>query len=323
MRNKFINIDHRPYREMNSFKSLHKIVSAAMSPHPDRRPKQPLPALSFDWQQWKQVVSKIDSYSWFGHSTVLLGLQGKSLLLDPVFNSASPISPVMPRFQSPVCQPHDLGIIDILLISHNHYDHLDLLTIRKLIGKVRKIIVPIGLKKFFCSVGFSEDIIAELNWWQEYEDDSFKITCAPAQHFSGRTLLDRNQTLWCSWVLQDNRHTIYFSGDSGFSNHFNEIHRKFGAFDIAFMENGQYNPLWQAVHMLPSQSALAGYQLNANYFIPIHWSAYSLSLHAWYDPANQALEHASQYDYQLQIPLMGQIQNIKEKFPLNLWWVPS
>lgn len=280
-------------------------------------------------------VEKIDSVGiadyndttrmiWFGHSTFLLQMENSSILIDPMFGKVPAPHPFLGnnRFSKELPIEIDkLPSIDAVLISHDHYDHLDYGSIKKLKDKVGKFYVPLGVGAHLIEWGVPEENVTELDWWQEVKFNDLNFICTPAQHFSGRGLTDRSTTLWSSWVIKSDKESIYFSGDSGYGPHFKEIGEKFGPFDFAMMECGQYNELWSEIHMFPEETAQAALDVQAKVVMPIHWGAFKLGLHSWTDPVERVSKKAGELNVNLVIPKIGQeIQiNNTSKFD-SLWW---
>ena len=191
--------------------------------------------------------------TWLGHSSLLIQMHGLNILVDPVLSeTASPVSFAGPKRFSPLpLTAQQMPHIDILLISHDHYDHLDYQTIRALDGKVDRYVVPLGVEKHLERGDVSAEKIQNLAWWEEATIEGLTLACTPAKHYSSRNLNDRGQTLWASWVLKDEFHQIYESGDSGYGDHFADIHARYGDFDLALMDCAQYNMRWHDIHMFP------------------------------------------------------------------------
>ena len=282
------------------------------------------------------AVQKIDSitianynsktrFIWFGHSTFLLQIKGKNLLIDPMFGNVPAPNPLLgnKRFSNKLpIEIEKLPSIDAVLITHDHYDHLDYEAIQKLKDKVNIFYTPLGIGIHLLKWGVEKERIIELDWWQEIKFDELTIRCTPAQHFSGRGISDREKTLWCSWIIQSDDDNLFFSGDSGYASHFKEIGDQYGPFDFAFMECGQYNNLWPLVHMLPEETAQAGLDIKAKKMMPIHWGAFKLASHSWTDPVERISKKAKELNVDLVIPKIGEIIEIglndsEEIYP---WW---
>ncbi len=257
-----------------------------------------------------------------GHSSHLLKLQGKYWLVDPVFGErVSPFSFIGPkRFHAPPIALTDLPPIEGLVLSHDHYDHLDLPTIEYLRDKVQRYFVPLGVGARLREMGVAASRITEFDWWQSGEHAGVTLTAAPAQHFSGRTLWDRNKTLWVSWVLQAGGQRIFYSGDSGYFAGFKQIGERFGGFDLALIENGAYDDYWPSVHLTPEESIRAFEDLRAKVLYSVHNSTFDLAHHTWQDPLERLATLARQKQITLATPVIGEVLTIGKERSNRLWW---
>lgn len=248
-------------------------------------------------------------FCWLGHSSVFLNLDGKNILIDPVFSRrTSPISFLGPeRFPGAVPCPKDFPKIDIVIITHSHYDHLDKGTIKALRGQVVQFVTPTGVGSILRRFGIEGTQITELGWYESCRIGRIDITCTPSQHGSARSPFDGNRTLWGSFVLKTDRFTVFDTGDGGFGNHFEEIRRQFGPMDLAIMECGQYNRRWHPIHMFPEESAQAALMLEAATAIPVHWGAYVLSDHPWDDPPKRFSRRANELGVPCRIPKLNEL----------------
>jgi L-ascorbate metabolism protein UlaG (beta-lactamase superfamily) len=257
-----------------------------------------------------------------GHSTVLIRMNGEYILTDPVFSDrASPVQWMGPKRFHPV--PVDIKSLPKLkavVISHDHYDHLDKATLLKLDEKIEQYLVPLRVGKHLQRWGIDPRKITELDWWQNARAGSFELTATPSQHFSGRGLLDRDHTLWASWVIKNNNSKIFFSGDSGYFSGFKEIGDRFGPFDLTIIETGAYNNLWSAIHMLPEQSVQAHIDLQGKVMMPVHNTTFDLALHDWYEPYERALSAAQKSNTTLVTPIIGEKLVLHSPRPSNYWW---
>jgi len=281
------------------------------------------------------TVQKIDSLSivhykdstrmvWFGHSTFLLQMNGKNILIDPMFGDVPAPHPMLgsKRFSSDLpIQIEKLPKIDAVILSHDHYDHLDYGSILKLKDKVDHFYTPLGVGVHLQEWGVPQQSITELDWWQESTFDDLIFRCTPAQHFSGRGVNDRGNTLWASWIIQAKTENIFFSGDSGYGSHFKEIGDKYGPFDFAMMECGQYNEMWKEIHMMPEETAQAGIDVKAKFIMPIHWGAFKLAMHSWTDPVERIITKASELGIPVLVPKIGESIQLKRQNnkPIK-WW---
>ena len=286
----------------------------------DRVPSQKLPEIKPNLKDFLTEEDEI-KVIWFGHSSFLLNMQGKIVLVDPVFsNSASPVSFMVKRFQNPVLSIEELPPVDFVLISHDHYDHLDMESIKALKTTSAQFITPLGVGSHLQGWGIPKERIIEKDWWESHKVEGIEFIATPSQHFSGRGLFNQNETLWASWVIQAGNHKVYFSGDSGYDTHFKEIGDKYGPFDIAFIESGQYNKRWEAVHLLPEQGVQAYKDLNAKRYFPIHWGMFELSLHTWYEPIVNLYKKSIKGEVNLLAPKIGELVRVNRPHVLEKWW---
>jgi len=249
---------------------------------------------------------------WFGHSSYFMQLDGKNFLVDPVLSgSISPFRITNKSFKgSDIYSVDDLPDIDYLIITHDHWDHLDYETVTKLKPRIHKIIAALGIGSHLEYWGFDKTKIIELDWYDESKLDSgFVITATPARHFSGR-LFKRNQTLWSSFVLKTPTKNIFISGDGGYDTHFKTIGDKFGPFDLAFLECGQYNEYWKYIHCMPEKTVQAAIDLQTKIFIPIHWSKFVLALHDWDEPIIRVTKAAKEKNVKMISPVIGESVNV-------------
>lgn len=261
---------------------------------------------------------------WLGHSTFLLRMGDKLLLLDPMLGSTpSPIPPLgSKRFsQKMPVKVADLPYIDAVLVSHDHYDHLDYGTIKRLKKRVGHFFVPLGVGSHLEKWGIPAAKISECDWWDECQYESLQLSCTPARHFSGRSINNRNSTLWCSWVITDPDHRVFFSGDGSYGGHFREIGEKYGPFDLTLMECGQYDRRWSASHMMPEQTVQAHIELKGKVLLPMHWAAFVLAVHSWAEPIERVTEAAVHKDQEVATPRIGEAVIIgSSDYPHSAWW---
>lgn len=261
---------------------------------------------------------------WFGHSAFLLQIDGKNILIDPMLGNVPAPHPYLggKRYSKELpIEIQKLPRIDAVLISHDHYDHLDYGSIQLLKEKTNQFLVPLGVGAHLRSWGIEEHQIEELDWWQEITYEHIQLVFAPSRHFSGRGISDRSKTLWGSWVIKGEKDNIYFSGDGGYGPHFTEIGNKYGPFDFAMMECGQYNEKWHDIHMMPEETAQAAIDVKAKTTMPIHWGAFSLALHSWTDPVERLSKKAKELNLELFIPKIGEsiwLDQLDQ--PTEEWW---
>lgn len=289
----------------------------------DKSPRAPLPLSTVDIAALRAAPGPL-LYR-LGHSTILLKLDGRYVLIDPVFSErASPLQWVGPKRFHPVpLELTQLPRIDAVVISHDHYDHLDEGSIRFLADRADYFFTPLGVGDHLRRWGIADDAIVEFGWWDEVELGTLTFAATPAQHFSGRGLFDRNKTLWASWVIQSPDANLFFSGDTGYFPGFREIGERYGPFDIAMVENGAYNPAWRDIHMMPEDTLQAFKDLNARAMLPIHNSTFDLSLHAWYEPLERISALAMSNDVQLLTPVIGAPLDVTAPQPTFAWWQDS
>lgn len=257
-----------------------------------------------------------------GHSTILMRLNGEFVLTDPVFSDrASPVQWAGPkRFHATPITIEELPEIKVVVISHDHYDHLDKEAIKKLADKVEYFITPKKVGQHLIDWGIDKAKVTELSWWESVQLDGLTLVATPAQHFSGRGLFDRNSTLWASWVIKTDNSSLFFSGDGGYFGGFKEIGERFGPFDITMIENGAYNNLWSDIHMMPEQSIQAHLDLKGKAMLPIHNSTFDLSTHEWFEPLERSSDLAREKEISLITPIFGEAVSIKSPNNHYSWW---
>ena len=286
-----------------------------------QRPDSELPTAQPDYAKLGDADQI--QFIWYGHSTVLLQIDGVRILFDPIFSMyASPIKGFVKRFQDPVSKLEEIKDIDAILISHDHYDHLDRDTIDHLIERGVNFIVPLGVGAHLEAWGTAPENITELDWWETTQIGPVTFTCTPSQHFSGRGFLNRNSTLWSSWSVKGRKNNVFFSGDSGYGPHYKMIGERLGPFDLTFIENGAYNEDWRAVHHMPEEAVKAHLDLDGRTMVTIHWGMFDLSLHPWFEPIVRASEEASRLDVDLITPLMGELISLERRPENSAWWEP-
>jgi L-ascorbate metabolism protein UlaG (beta-lactamase superfamily) len=257
-----------------------------------------------------------------GHSSILLKVYGEYWLIDPVFSDrASPFNFMGPqRFHQPPISLDDLPPIDKVLISHNHYDHLDKASVKILLSKTKQFFVPTGVDGDLISWGVDADKITTFDWWQEEETSQGTVAFTPTQHFSGRGMGDGNSTLWGSWVIKIPQQSLYFSGDSGYFAGFKEIGDKYGPFDLTMVETGAYDNDWADIHMTPEESVQAHIDLKGKIMMPIHNGTFDLAFHTWHDPFDRVVAESERREVVLSTPEFGQIFSITDPAITSHWW---
>jgi L-ascorbate metabolism protein UlaG (beta-lactamase superfamily) len=283
------------------------------------RPAMPLPA---EKTNLLSLEPDANILVWFGHSSYFIQIDGKKILVDPVFSGhASPVRFTTKSFPgSDVYSPDDFPEIDYLFITHDHWDHLDYETILKLKPKLKQIITSLGVGAHLEYWGFDSSRVLEMDWDEDIVlGDGFGVRTTPARHFSGRTF-NRDQSLWTSFILKTGTRKFFLGGDSGYDTHFASIGNEYGPFDLAILECGQYNRYWKYIHMMPEEVVQAGIDLKAKKILPVHWGKFSLSLHSWDEPIMRVTAEAQKRDMILVAPLIGQRVNLDETSPSIPWW---
>jgi len=257
-----------------------------------------------------------------GHSTILMKLSGKYILTDPMFSErSSPVQWAGPeRFHPVPVDYENLPPIFAVIISHDHYDHLDEGSIQLLANRVQHFLVPLGVGKYLENWGVPSENIHEMDWWQSQQFGAFTFISTPSQHFSGRGMFNRNSTLWSSWVIEAPKHRIFFSGDSGYFDGFKTIGEKYGPFDLTIMENGAYNPDWAQVHMFPEETIQAHMDLQGRAMLPVHNGTFKLAFHPWKDPLEKVTKLGEEKGVLVQTPLMGETVNVDAPKRYAKWW---
>lgn len=310
--------------DMGFLKTL-KIMREFAAVSPGQKPTKDLPVEKLDSLEITKTPTSANLITWFGHSAFLIELNGKKILIDPMLGDVPAPHPLLGNARFTKDLPitiEEMPAIDIVIISHDHYDHLDYGSIKKLKDKVKDFYMPLGVGNHLKEWGVEEERIHELNWWEESKIEGLTLVCAPSRHFSGRGLFDRMTTLWGSWIIQSDSVNLYFSGDGGYGPHFKEIGEKYGPFDFAMMECGQYNENWSNIHMMPEETAQAAIDVKANLMMPIHWGAFKLSLHSWTDPVIRLKIKAAELNQEMLTPKIGQSINLDDipNFKQENWW---
>ncbi|MYM69286.1 hydrolase [Pseudoduganella sp. FT55W] len=306
--------------KMGLFKTLGIMLRFAFDKPKDTVPSLPIPVHAITQQQLMDASDR--SLFRLGHSTVLLKLNGQFWLTDPVFSErASPVQWAGPqRFHAPPISIDDLPPIKGIILSHDHYDHLDRDAVLKLASKTDHFITPLGVGDRLISWGIPASKVQQLSWWQATFVAGLKLVATPAQHFSGRGLGDRNKTLWASFVIEDRDVRVFFSGDSGYFDGFKEIGRRYGPFDLTMVETGAYDPQWPDVHMQPEESLQAHIDLRGKVLLPIHNGTFDLSLHAWHDPFDRITQLAEERRLPIATPAIGLPMDIRQPHAETKWW---
>jgi L-ascorbate metabolism protein UlaG (beta-lactamase superfamily) len=315
----FKNLSETPI--MAAYASYFKLLKAYIW---KKNPTEPDEVVPYTETDLKSEAPEKPRVIWFGHSTYLIQIKGKNILMDPVFSERT--SPVQYAGSKRYAGTEryslaDFPRIDFVIISHDHYDHLDYGTISQLDSKGIKFFTPLGVGAHLESWGIADSQITEFDWWEGAEiAEGLKLTATPARHFSGRSITNRNSTLWASFVLSSQEYCIYLGGDSGYDTHFKVIGDKFGPFDLVILECGQYHPYWPNIHMMPEETVQAAIDLRGKILLPVHWGKFTLALHSWNDPINRVEKKAKESNVRITTPMIGESLVIDSFYPHKQWW---
>jgi L-ascorbate metabolism protein UlaG (beta-lactamase superfamily) len=306
-----------------------KLLPEAFRNREEREPKHPLGPFRTDPAVYRNAPASGLRVTWFGHSSELVEIDGVRVLIDPVWDErASPLGLLGPkRFFAPTLPLDELPVLDAVLISHDHYDHLGRQTVTML-AKTRpelRWVCPVGVAALLHGFGVPEGRVTELNWTQETVvrgrfGEELTVTAVPGRHFSGRSLFNRFQTLWAGYVLAGARHRVYFGGDSGLWDGFDAIGREYGPFDLTMLEIGAWNALWGEIHLGPDGAAVAFEQVGGGVLMPIHWGLFNLALHGWRQPIERMVALAEERGFPLFLPVPGVPTEFARAAVRSKWW---
>nr|MDT0657243.1 MBL fold metallo-hydrolase [Micromonospora sp. DSM 115978] len=259
---------------------------------------------------------------WYGHASALIEIEGRRVLIDPIWSErCSPSRLVGPRRLHPVPVPLDrLPPVDAVLISHDHYDHLDMATVRALRDhQSAPFLVPLGVGAHLRRWGVPDERIMELDWSDRVSVAGLTVTATPARHFSGRGLV-RNRTQWSSWVLAGHHRRVFYTGDSGYFDGYAEIGRDHGPFDLTLIQVGAYDPAWPNIHMFPEEAVAAHLDLRGGLLVPVHWATFNLAMHSWAEPVDRLWREAKARGARLAVPRPGERIAVDDPPPVDGWW---
>jgi L-ascorbate metabolism protein UlaG (beta-lactamase superfamily) len=298
------------------------MLSGALGKSAQGRPAGPLPAIPADRRRFAAAPASGLRVTWLGHSTLLLEIDGHRVLTDPVWSErASPLGWVGPRRWYPPPLPlAELPDVDAVVISHDHYDHLDRATVVALAGRDLTFVVPLGVGAHLASWGVPEARIVELDWWGRTQVRGLEIVCTPARHASGRFLFDKDAKLWAGYALLGARHRVYFSGDTGLFPGLREIGARLGPFDLTMIEAGQYDRAWPDWHIGPEQAVRAHQLVRGRLMLPVHWGLFTLAYHGWTEPIERVLVAAKAAGAAVVVPRPGQSFEPEAPPPPERWW---
>lgn len=306
--------------------SLRSVIRAYRGQSKDASPKDPEKEL----RQYELAVDELYTspetglrVTWFGHSSIYLELDNKRVLIDPVWEASSPVQWLGPqRWIAPSIELDQLPEPDVVVISHDHYDHLDYRSIQKIKHWGSVFVAPLGVGQHLALWGIEPKQIVELDWWQEHSLGDVSVVATPSRHASGRGIFDQNATLWAGWAFLGPKHRVYYSGDTGLFDGLKEIGRRLGPFDLSMIEVGQYNPNWPDWHLGPEQAVLAHQWVRAEALLPVHWGAYKLAMHSWTAPIERTLSAAKMARVKVITPRLCEPTepSVDDTAP---WWTPD
>jgi L-ascorbate metabolism protein UlaG (beta-lactamase superfamily) len=288
----------------------------------ENSPKKTIGPFKTDPSVYKKLAKTGLTITWIGHSSILIEIDGKRILTDPVWSDSISFTTLFgpKRFFQPPLQLTELPPLDAVIISHDHYDHLDKKTIQFFAGKTIPFFCSLGVGEYLEKWGIERNFINEMDWGDSMMVGAdCVITATPARHFSGRGLIGRNETLWSSFVIKGKKHNIFFGADSGWFPGFREIGDTFGPFDLTMLEIGAYGKYWPDIHMGPDHASDAHLALRGKLMMPIHWGTFNLAPHAWYEPIERLVEYAKEKNIQLFAPEPGEAVEVKEEY-ISGWW---
>lgn len=309
---------HNPQALWNDYVGA---LTSVLKADPNAVPKTPIPVHPLDPRELTAQPASGLQATWMGHSTVYLNIGGTRILTDPVWSErASPVSWLGPRrfFPAPIAL-EALPRPDAVLISHNHFDHLDRPTVRRMRTWDTRFIVPLGLAKALTAWGIQPGRITELDWWERARVKDLAVVCTPARHASGRGLFDKDKTLWAGYALLGAEHRVYFSGDTGLFDGLDAIGH-LGPFDLTLIECGEYGQSWPDWHLGPEQAVEAHRRVQGRALLPIHWGTFKLAPHGWTEPMERVLAAAAGRGIQVLTPRPGEPVEPGAALPQTRWW---
>ena len=316
-------VNPRPPAEY-TWDDVRNLIDGQFFGHELREPSAPIPVVKVAPQSLRDAPPKPGLRAfWIGHASVYVEIDGQRLLIDPIFSEhASPFDVGPKRFHPPPIALADLPAIDGVLITHDHYDHLDMRTVQQLAQRDTQFFVPLGIGAHLERWGVAPSRIREMEWGQEQTLGRVRIVSTPSRHYSGRRLRDRNATLWSSWSVLGTTHRFFVSGDTGYSEHFGTIGAQHGPFDLAFVKVGAYGPgaPWLDIHMSAEDAVRAAQDVRAKRLFPVHWGTFNLAFHAWDEPIRRTLAAAKAVQLDVLTPRIGETVDADMPFASTAWW---
>jgi L-ascorbate metabolism protein UlaG (beta-lactamase superfamily) len=306
---------------LRMFSNLHGGILQMLRSRPGEEPDAPVATVNAS-AQYRQAPASGLRVTWFGHSSSLVEIDGVHVLIDPIWSErASPFAWLGPRRFYPPAIPLDaLPRIDVVVVSHDHYDHLDRATIQALDDRGVRFVVPLGIGAELAGWGVDPRRIVELDWWQEARVGDVRIIATPSRHASGRLSPQSDHTLWAGYAFVGSHHRVFYSGDTGMNDTFVDVGRRFGPFDVALVESGQYDAQWPDWHLGPEQAVAVSGQVGARLMIPVHWGLFKLAHHAWTEPPERVLAAARCTGTRVMVPAPGQPVEPATQAPIAHWW---
>lgn len=297
-------------------------LKRSLSSRVDAEPTGAIPVTEIDPEDWIDVGEGELLLAWLGHSSVLLALDGQTILVDPVLEErASPLATIGPkRFHPAPVTADGLPPIDVVLITHDHYDHLEEPTIKELESKTGAYLVPLGVGELLEDWDIPPEKIVELDWWEEHRVGSLRFVATPAIHYARRGLADGNERLWCSWSVVGANRSVFVSGDSGYFDGFAEVGEKLGPFDLTLLKIGSYDRTWKQIHMTPEEAVQQHLDLRGGIMVPLHWATFDMALHPWYEPIERMLVEVKEKDVDYLTPEIGQMIHLDRAHENESWW---
>jgi L-ascorbate metabolism protein UlaG (beta-lactamase superfamily) len=317
---KFVNpIDAPMMAEGSTWKYIQKRF---FTDRPDPEPPGKLPVTPVQAGDWINTRKDSVSFAWLGHASILMALDGKTILVDPVLEKrASPFAWIGPkRFHPPPVKAGGLPPIDVVLITHDHYDHLEAPTMKQLKDSTGLFLVPLGIGALLEAWGIAPEKVVELDWWEQHVFGPLTFTATPGVHYARRGVFDGDERLWCSWSIAGQSRKLFVSGDSGYFDGFKKIGHELGPFDVTFLKVGSYDDMWKQIHMLPEEAVQQHRDLFGSLMVPLHWATFDLALHPWYEPIERALAAAEKAGQRVVAPLIGEKVDLDHLAEADAWW---
>jgi L-ascorbate metabolism protein UlaG (beta-lactamase superfamily) len=304
--------------DLVKIKELWSVLGEQLAPSADRQPEQLLPVV--DCCSEPPAIPSLRAY-WLGHASVLLEMDGVRVLFDPVFDdSVQHAAGFAYRFHRLPIARDSLPSIDLVIISHDHYDHLERSSVLYFATREAKFVVPLGVKKLLVEWGAPPHLVADLDWWESFDYEALKIVCTPARHYSGRSISQFDRSLWASWTVVGPDSRVFYGGDTGYSDHFERVGNKYGPFDLTILPIGAYDDAWPDIHIRPEEAVVAQQALRGKLLLPIHWGTFDLSTHPWDEPIKRLVSFAADENLRVATPMPGESVTTDSTVDFARWW---